>query len=410
MSVGEDKPVQCRPVAGLRLAASKANIRYPDRLDLVLMELAAGTRLAGVFTRNAFCAAPVLVAKEHLTATTGDSGTNSYLLTNTGNANAGTGQAGVDAARACCQALAELTGVETNSVLPFSTGVIGELLPTDRLIAALPDALEALGSNNWESAARGIMTTDTRPKSSSVEVTLSSGPVVISGIAKGAGMIKPNMATMLAYVFTDAKIGKELLDQLLLAAVNQSFNRITVDGDTSTNDCCILAATGQSGVSVEASNQGDLDTFGRALNELCQDLATQLIRDAEGASKFISIEVSGGKDSQECLQVAYCVAESPLVKTAFFASDPNWGRILAAIGRAGIEALQLDKVQIRLGSVLLVENGGLSAGYAEEQGQAEMDKDSISIKIDLNRGPVGETVWTSDLSHEYVRINAEYRS
>lgn len=410
MSVGEDKPVQCRPVAGLRMAACKANIRYPDRLDLVLMELAAGTELAGVFTRNAFCAAPVLVAKEHLAARSGNSGNNSYLLTNTGNANAGTGQAGVDAARACCQALAELTGVETSSVLPFSTGVIGELLPADRLMAALPDALAALDSNNWESAARGIMTTDTRPKSSSVEVALSSGSVVISGIAKGAGMIKPNMATMLAYVFTDAKIDKELLDQLLLSAVNQSFNRITVDGDTSTNDCCILAATGQSGVSVEASNQGDLDAFAGALNELCQDLATQLIRDAEGASKFISIEVSGGKDSQECLQVAYCVAESPLVKTAFFASDPNWGRILAAIGRAGIDALQLDKVQIRLGSVLLVENGGLSASYAEERGQAEMDKDSIRIQIDLNRGPVRETVWTSDLSHEYVRINAEYRS
>ncbi|MCI5107853.1 MAG: bifunctional glutamate N-acetyltransferase/amino-acid acetyltransferase ArgJ, partial [Pseudomonadales bacterium] len=399
MSVGEDKPVQCRPVAGLRLSASKAAIRYPDRLDLVLMELAAGTQLAGVFTRNAFCAAPVLVAKEHLAAMTAENGSNSYLLTNTGNANAGTGQAGVDAARACCQALAELTGVEASSVLPFSTGVIGELLPADRLIGALPAALASLDTNNWESAARGIMTTDTRPKSSSVEVILSSGPVVISGIAKGAGMIKPNMATMLAYVFTDAKIDKELLDQLLLAAVNQSFNRITVDGDTSTNDCCILAATAQSGVSVEASNQGDLDTFGKALNELCQDLATQLIRDAEGASKFISIEVSGGKDSQECLQVAYCVAESPLVKTAFFASDPNWGRILAAIGRAGIEALQLDKVQIRLGSVLLVESGGLSASYAEEQGQAEMDKECITIQIELNRGAARETVWTSDLSH-----------
>ena len=372
MSVGEDKPVQCRPVAGLRLAACKANIRYPDRLDLVLMELAGGTQLSAVFTRNAFCAAPVIVAKEHLASQTSEIGNKSYLLTNTGNANAGTGQAGLD--------------------------------------AALPTALTALDSNNWELAARGIMTTDSRPKSSSVEVALSSGAVVISGIAKGAGMIKPNMATMLAYVFTDAEIDKALLDQLLVDAVNQSFNRITVDGDTSTNDCCVLAATGQSGVSLESANQGDLDTFSKALKELFQDLATQLIKDAEGASKFISIEVSGGNDSHECLQVAYCVAESPLVKTAFFASDPNWGRILAAIGRAGIDALQLDKVQIRLGSVLLVENGGLSASYAEEQGQAEMDKDCINIHIELNRGTVRETVWTSDLSHEYVRINAEYRS
>ncbi len=410
MSVGEDKPVQCRPVAGLRLAACKANIRYPDRLDLVLMELAGGTQLSAVFTRNAFCAAPVIVAKEHLASQTSEIGNKSYLLTNTGNANAGTGQAGLDAARQCCRALAELSGVEAANVLPFSTGVIGELLPADRLVAALPTALTALDSNNWELAARGIMTTDSRPKSSSVEVALSSGAVVISGIAKGAGMIKPNMATMLAYVFTDAEIDKALLDQLLVDAVNQSFNRITVDGDTSTNDCCVLAATGQSGVSLESANQGDLDTFSKALKELFQDLATQLIKDAEGASKFISIEVSGGNDSHECLQVAYCVAESPLVKTAFFASDPNWGRILAAIGRAGIDALQLDKVQIRLGSVLLVENGGLSASYAEEQGQAEMDKDCINIHIELNRGTVRETVWTSDLSHEYVRINAEYRS
>lgn len=405
-----DKPVACRPVAGVRLAAVEAGIRYPDRRDLVLVEIAAGATLAGVFTGNAFCAAPVQVAREHLRSSPANADGRHFFIINTGNANAGTGQAGLDATRQCCQALAEQTGEQAHNVLPFSTGVIGELLPADKIVAALPTALAALDESNWEAAARGIMTTDTRPKSSSEELALSGGPVVISGIAKGAGMIKPNMATMLAYVFTDAAIDSELLDGLLRQATDQSFNRITVDGDTSTNDCCMLVASGKSGVRLNAANAQDITAFREALDTLFRDLATQLIRDAEGASKFITIEISGGASTAECLQVGYCVAESPLVKTAFFASDPNWGRILAAVGRAGLADLDLSKVRISLGHTRLVENGGLAPGYTEAAGQAEMDREDITIHIELARGSASETLWTSDLSHEYVRINAEYRS
>lgn len=409
MSVGADKPVECRPIGGVRLAAVKANIRYPDRLDLVLVEIAAGASVAGVFTGNAFCAAPVQVAREHLRDRPDDKA-RCYFLINTGNANAGTGEAGLNAARQCCQALAELTAVQERDILPFSTGVIGEPLPTQRLVAALPSALAALNATNWEAAARGIMTTDTRPKSSSLELQLASGSVVISGIAKGAGMIKPNMATMLAYVFTDAGCDQGLLEQLLKEATDRSFNRITVDGDTSTNDCCMLVASGQGPVRLDSVNEEDLDKFRQALGELFQDLATQLIKDAEGASKFITINISGGLDREECLRVGYCVAESPLVKTAFFASDPNWGRILAAVGRAGLDDLDLSRVRISLGDTILVENGGLYEHYSEDAGQAEMDRQEIRVSIELGRGSYSETLWTSDLSHEYVRINAEYRS
>lgn len=403
MSVGQEKPLNCLPIAGVRLSATRAGIRYPDRLDLVLIELAEGSNVAGVFTRNAFCAAPVTLARRHLAAQPAR-----YFLINTGNANAGTGRQGDIDAQTSCASLAKLAGTETEQVLPFSTGVIGEPLPVARIEAGLPSALQALSQDGWEDAARGIMTTDTRPKGYSRKVSLSQGEITITGIAKGAGMLKPNMATMLAFVCTDAKIEQPQAQKALQLAVDQSFNRITVDGDTSTNDCCMLAATGQSGVAV--SSDEDSRIFESALSELCQELAQQLIRDAEGASKFITITVNGGNNTQECLQVGYAVAESPLVKTALFASDPNWGRILAAVGRAGVENFDLEKVRIRLGETLLVEEGGRADSYDEAKGQLEMDKDEITIRIDLARGEASETFWTSDLSHEYIRINAEYRT
>lgn len=395
--------MDCLPITGIRLSATKAGIRYPDRLDLVLIEIAEGSSVAGVYTQNAFCAAPVTLARKHL-----EQQSARYFLINTGNANAGTGRQGEKDAQRCCVSLAKLVGSEAEQVLPFSTGVIGEPLPVARIEAGLPNALQNLAQDSWEDAARGIMTTDTRPKGCSQRVSLSAGEIVITGIAKGAGMLKPNMATMLAFVGTDASIANRTLQEALQAAVDCSFNRITVDGDTSTNDCCMVAATGQSGVMV--SSDEDIRLFANALGELCENLAQQLIRDAEGASKFITIIVSGGANTQECLQVGYAVAESPLVKTAVFASDPNWGRILAAIGRAGIEDFDLDSVVIRLGETLLVENGGRADSYDEAKGQHEMDKDEITIHIDLARGESAETFWTSDLSHEYIRINAEYRT
>jgi glutamate N-acetyltransferase/amino-acid N-acetyltransferase len=405
MSVGKDLPVKCQVISGVTLTAVEAGIRYANRRDLVLIELAAGTVVSGVFTRNAFCAAPVQVAREHLLEHAPR-----YLLINTGNANAGTGTQGLHDARSSCQAVAELAGVDAGQVLPFSTGVIGEPLSMEKLIAGLPSALDSLRDHAWEQAARGIMTTDTRPKSATCTLYLADGEVRISAIAKGAGMIKPNMATMLAFVFTDAAVARPLLDDLLVAAVDKSFNRITVDGDTSTNDCCVLAATGRSGVTLSTSDELSLQQFRAALEQLFRDLAVQLIKDAEGASKFITIEIGGGASTDECLKVGYCVAESPLVKTAFFASDPNWGRILAAIGRAGLDDLDIERVTIFLGETPLVANGGRADSYTEAQGQLEMDKEEITVRIDLARGDCAETLWTSDLSCEYVRINADYRS
>ena len=400
------------PVKGIRSATVAAGLRYPDRLDLVLFELAEGSLLSGVFTRNVFCAAPVTVAREHLLG-----GVTRYLLVNTGNANAGTGEQGIEDALACCMEVARCasestdTSIEARQVLPFSTGVIGERLPVQQLIKSVPPLLAQLGDNSWDAAARGIMTTDTRPKAVSAQVAVpGGGQITITGIAKGSGMIKPDMATMLAFVFTDAAIEQPLLDQLLVEAVNQSFNRITVDSDTSTNDCCLLIATARSGHSVEKDQVEQFAVFRHELNSVFQQLAMELIRDAEGASKFVTVRVVGGTNSGECLGVAYTIAESPLVKTALFASDPNWGRILAAVGRAGLKELEIGKVAVYLGDVKLVENGGVAATYTEEQGQAEMDKDEITITVDLARGSCEETVWTSDLSHDYVRINAEYRT
>ncbi len=404
MAVGTDSPEQIHPVAGIRLAAVEAGIRYQDRLDLVLIEIDAAANVAGVFTQNAFCAAPVSVAKDNL------ANTNSrFFLVNTGNANAGTGETGKTDVLRCCQSLADLGQVSLKEVLPFSTGVIGEKLPVEKIVAGIPNAFTSLDENSWRDAASGIMTTDTRPKLASRQLSINGESVHVTGIAKGAGMIKPNMATMLAYVFTDAEIARDRLQELLQAAVDVSFNRITVDGDTSTNDCAMLVATGRSGVNNAAGHETSTQ-IEDAIYEVFQELAIGLIKDAEGASKFLTINVEQGRDKTECLDVAYTVAESPLVKTALFASDPNWGRILAAVGRAGVQDMDIAAVEIKLGEVSVASNGGLSPSYTEEQGQNEMDKQEIELTISLGRGESSETVWTSDLSHDYVRINAEYRT
>lgn len=392
------------PVAGIRLAAVESNIRYPNRLDLVVVEICEGANVAGVTTQNAFCAAPVQLLKQHVVVSAPR-----YFLINTGNANAGTGEAGKVDALVCCNALAEMARTGITNVLPFSTGVIGEKLPVDKILVGLPNAFNSLGDDNWLAAAAGILTTDTRPKLVSKKIALGDSEVTVTGFAKGAGMIKPNMATMLAYVFTDANIEPALLKSLLNDCVDQSFNRITVDGDTSTNDCCMLTATGRSGVEIDTEHSG-FSAFREELASVFRDLATGLIKDAEGASKFVTVDVVGGVNTDECLKVAYVVAESPLVKTALFASDPNWGRILAAVGRAGVENLDIDSVSIFLGDVCIVAGGSVHELYTESAGQAEMDRPEVSICIDLGRGNSRETVWTSDLSNEYVRINADYRS
>jgi glutamate N-acetyltransferase/amino-acid N-acetyltransferase len=408
MAVGAPSRFPLEPVAGVRLGTARAGIRKPGRRDLVVLELSPGARVAGSFTRNAFCAAPVTVAKEHLTTV---AGAPRFLLVNTGNANAGTGQQGMHAARASCAALAELADVPAEAVLPFSTGVIGEQLPVERLVAGLPEALAALDANGWEIAAEGIMTTDTRPKGASRRIVLDGVAVTLSGIAKGAGMIKPDMATMLCFVATDARIAQPVLDAALARAVDASFNAITVDGDTSTNDACILAATGRA-AHQELSDPHDarLAVFEEALASLFIELAQAIIRDAEGATKFVSVEVRGGRSREECRRVAYAVAESPLVKTALFASDPNWGRILAAVGRAGVADLDVSGVEVSISGVRIASHGARDPAYTEDSGQRVMSAEDITISIALGRGDAAATVWTSDLSHDYVRINAEYRS
>lgn len=407
MATGSQELGQILPVDGVRIASVSAGVRYRNRLDMVLFELAPGTRTAGVFTLNAFCAAPVVIARTNLQNTSGDV---RYLLVNTGNANAGTGAQGMIDAQACCKAVADAAAVNEHQVLPFSTGVIGERLPAERIVAAVPQALQVLEADGWLQAAKGIMTTDTRPKAVSRVIEHPGRKVTITGITKGAGMIKPNMATMLAFVATDAGLSQTLLDSLLKSAVEQSFNRITVDGDTSTNDCCILSATGKSGVQVTETDKSLFDAFSTALHDVVLELAKLIIRDAEGARKFVTVDVRGGASTRECLQVAYAIAESPLVKTALSASDPNWGRILAAIGRAGVENLDVSKIDIYLDDVAIVEQGGLAPSYREELGQGVMNQEDITLHVELARGDCRELVWTADLSEEYVRINASYRS
>jgi len=408
MAVGEDALGELIAVPGVRLGTVCAGIKKPGRRDLVLIELAEGARCAGVFTRNAFCAAPVIVARSHLEQTRGQV---RYLLTNTGNANAGTGEQGLIDARACCAAVAAATGVAARECLPFSTGVIGEPLPVNVIGTAIPDAVAGLKADGWSAAAAGILTTDTRPKGLSVRFDCEGRPYVVTGIAKGAGMIRPDMATMLAYIATDAAVEREVLQEMLAAVVATSFNRVTVDGDTSTNDACVLVATGAAGnAPIESSDTPLARALRDALEEVCVHLAQALVRDGEGASKFVTVQVNGGANEQECLDVAFTIAHSPLVKTALFASDPNWGRLLAAIGRAGVENLDVDRVGVYLNDVLIAENGCRASTYTEEQGVAAMAPEDIVIRVELHRGDAAATVWTSDLSYDYVRINAEYRT
>ncbi|MDD3759308.1 MAG: bifunctional glutamate N-acetyltransferase/amino-acid acetyltransferase ArgJ [Acidithiobacillus sp.] len=405
MPVALDPPRSLLPVAGVRLAIAEAQIRYAARRDLTLMELAPGTQVAGVFTRNRFRAAPVLVAEEHLATGQGIRA----LIINTGNANAGTGAVGLRAAEDSCRVVAAALGCAAQQVLPFSTGVIGE--PIDlagKIAAALPGCLPALAEDRWLEAADAIRTTDTVAKGSSRQLDIAGKQVTVTGIAKGSGMIRPDMATMLAYIATDAAVAPEALQPILKQAVNRSFNRITVDGDMSTNDACMLIATGRAGNVPLAL--GEADALIDAITEVATELAQAIVRDGEGASKFIPIRVSGGRSESECLQVAYRMAHSPLIKTAFFASDPNWGRLLAAIGSAGVEDLDVERVQIHLGDLCIVRNGARAAEYTEEVGQAVMARAEIPIHVDLGRGSAEEQIWTCDLSYDYVRINADYRS
>ncbi|GHD52259.1 glutamate N-acetyltransferase [Marinobacter persicus] len=405
MAVGPGTLPEFFPVPGIKIGIASAGIKKPGRKDLVVFELAPETRVAGIFTQNQFCAAPVVLSRRHLAETAPR-----YLLINTGNANAGTGKQGMADAERCCQALAGKAGASASEVLPFSTGVIGEPLPVDKIVNAMGDLLADTREDRWAEAASGIMTTDTRPKGASVQLEVDGHTVTISGISKGAGMIRPNMATMLGFIATDARIEPGLLQALASELGEKSFNRITIDSDTSTNDACMLMATGQySGPEITAESP-QLSRLKDALRQVYLDLAHAIVRDGEGATKFVTIDVTGAGNQGEALDVAYTVAHSPLVKTALFASDPNWGRILAAVGRAGVPELDLDAVEIYLGDVCLVRNGGRAEDYSEQRGQAVMDREEITIAINLNRGAVRETVWTCDFSHEYVTINAEYRT
>lgn len=401
-------PLSPLAVAGVTLAAVKAGIRYPDRLDLVALSFAPGTTAAAVFTKNAFCAAPVTVAREHLRSCGSKP---RLLLINTGNANAGTGEPGIAVARRCCDEAAAALGISSTEVLPFSTGVIGEDLPVDRLLSSLPALFAARSEQQWGAAAQGILTTDTRPKSGFREFTAGGHSYVLSGIAKGAGMLRPNMATMLAFLATDAAISEVVLDTVLHKAVESSFHRITVDGDTSTNDAVVLAATGASSDSLcDDLNSELVHAFSEALESLCLELAQSLVRDGEGASKFVEVAVSGGADEAECLAVAFTIAHSPLVKTALFAGDPNWGRLLAAIGRAGLSDLDVTGVRIQIDDLTIAENGARALDYDESAAAALMSQKELTVGVDLGRGEQRASVWTSDLSYDYVRINAEYRS
>ncbi|RYY78303.1 MAG: bifunctional glutamate N-acetyltransferase/amino-acid acetyltransferase ArgJ [Moraxellaceae bacterium] len=406
MAVGDLSMPEMLPIRGVKIGISEAYIRYKNRRDLVVFELAEDATVAAVFTKNAFCAAPVQLARHHLQVATPR-----YLVINTGNANAGTGLQGMETAAETCQALAQLTGVTANQVLPFSTGVIGEQLPVDRLIAGLPAALQDLSIEAWRDAAAGIMTTDTLPKGASELIEVDGQRYTITGISKGAGMIRPNMATMLAFVATDAPIAKPLLNDILNAVTEQSFNRITIDGDTSTNDACVLVATGKAGGAlIESVQDSRYEALLAALQRVFTRLAQLIVRDGEGATKFITVRVEQGRDTQECCDVAYSVAHSPLIKTAFFASDPNWGRILAAVGKAGVPELDVSKVQVWLDEVQICRDGGAAPDYREENGARVMQQEEITIRIALGRGEASDTVWTCDLSYDYVKINADYRS
>jgi len=398
-------PEHLLPVAGVTLGIAEAGIKKPGRKDLLVILLDEETQVAGVFTQNRFCAAPVIVAKQHLAQSV------RALVVNTGNANAGTGDAGIQHALTTCSELARLAGCTTQQVLPFSTGVIMEPLPVDRIIKGLPAAVANCKADNWFTAAQAIMTTDIVPKAASRQVLIDGKIVTVTGIAKGSGMIRPNMATMLGYVATDAAIGQALLQTLVQYATDHSFNRITVDGDTSTNDAFIVIATGKAGHrEITHQDSNEFDQLQEAITLVAADLAKMIVRDGEGATKFITVQVDAGKNADECAIVAYAIAHSPLVKTAFFASDPNLGRILAAIGYAGIDDLNVGGIQLYLDDVLVAEQGGRAPHYREEDGQRVMNQSEITIRVVLNRGFASTTVWTCDFSYDYVKINASYRS
>jgi glutamate N-acetyltransferase/amino-acid N-acetyltransferase len=403
-------PLALHPVAGVTLGVAQAAIRKEGRTDLLVMRLDDGARVAGVFTQNRFCAAPVIVTREHLSQTSTSRGVRA-LVVNTGNANAGTGEPGIAAARKTCEALGRLLECESHQVLPFSTGVIIEALPVDRLIAGLPQCVASLRPDAWADAAAAIMTTDTVPKAASGRFQIGGRQITITGIAKGAGMIRPNMATMLGFIATDAAVSPALVRKTVAYAADRSFNAITVDGDTSTNDSFILIATGRSGAPEIADAQStDYRAFRDAVTQIATQLAQSIVRDGEGATKFITVRVEGGRDEGECRQAAYAIAHSPLVKTAFFASDPNLGRILAAVGYAGIADLDAGKVDLYLDDVLVAKGGGRYEHYEEADGQRVMKQSEITVRVALGRGSAAAVIWTCDLSHDYVSINADYRS
>jgi len=400
-------PMALTPVKGVQLGVAEAGIKKRGRNDLLLIRLGERSRVAGVFTRNRFCAAPVLVAKEHLASGRPVRG----MVINTGNANAGTGEDGLARAYQTCDAAAALLGCLPTEILPFSTGVIMEPLPVDRIIAGLPACVGDLREHNWAKAAEAIMTTDTVPKAASTRLVLAGHEITVTGVAKGAGMIRPDMATMLAFVATDAAIKPPLLERMVREVADRSFNRITVDGDTSTNDAFMLIATGESPMpEIRGPEPSEYQALREAVTGIAATLAQAIVRDGEGATKFIRVRVVGGRTEEECLRVAYAIAHSPLVKTAFFASDPNLGRIIAAIGNAGIADLDVNVLRLFLDNVLVAEFGGRALGYREEDGQRILRQSEITVAVELGRGTAEQTVWTCDFSYDYVRINADYRT
>lgn len=412
MAVNSPLPVAAdlKPVNGIEIGFAEAGIKKPNRKDLLVMKLIEGATVAGVFTRNRFCAAPVQVSKANLAAVKSGGKPIRALVVNTGNANAGTGEPGLANAQATCQEVAKLLGIDGQQVLPFSTGVILEPLPIQKIVAGLPAAVGNLKADNWFNAAEAIMTTDTQPKAASRTVAIGGHTVTMTGISKGAGMIKPNMATMLGYLAIDAKVAQPVLDELVKHAADHSFNSITIDGDTSTNDSFIIVATGAGSLHVDAASGPEYEALKEAVTDISRNLAQQIIRDGEGATKFMTITVEQGTSVEECRKIAYSIAHSPLVKTAFFASDPNLGRILAAIGYAGVDDLDTTKLDLYLDDVWVAKNGGRHPDYKEEDGQRVMKQSEITVRVTLGRGDATATVWTCDLSHDYVSINADYRS
>ena len=399
-----------KPVAGIELGFAEAGIRKANRKDLLVMKLAPTATVSGVFTKNRFCAAPVQVCKAHLEGVRVSGTPIRALVINTGNANAGTGDTGLANANATCAALAELLGCEPAQILPFSTGVILEQLPVDRIKAGLPNAIANLKADNWYNAAEAIMTTDTQPKAASRTVTIAGKTVTLTGISKGAGMIKPNMATMLGYLAMDAKVAQPVLDHMVKEAADKSFNCITIDGDTSTNDSFMVIATGAGQLEVNDTTSSEYAELAAAVTSISQELAQMIVRDGEGATKFMTITIEEGASVEECRKIAYSIGHSPLVKTAFYASDPNLGRILAAIGYAGVDDLDVGKINLYLDDGWVAKNGGRNPDYKEEDGQRVMKQSEITIRVKLARGNASATIWTCDFSHEYVSINADYRS